>query len=55
MNNLKKYDIVKVVVCAARGLEVMEGLLTSAAEGRFYHVQSACQRPEPLPTNFPDS
>jgi hypothetical protein len=36
-------------------LEVMEGLLISATERRFYDFRSRCDRPEPLPVNFPDS
>lgn len=40
---------------ALHSLEVMEGLLTSAAEGRFYELQSTCTRPAPLPPNFPDN
>jgi predicted dehydrogenase len=35
-------------------LEVMEGLLTSASEQRFYDFQSRCERPAPLPENFPE-
>jgi predicted dehydrogenase len=35
-------------------LEVMEGLLTSASESRFYEFQSRCERPMPLPKNFPN-
>ena len=35
-------------------LEVMEGLLTSASERRFYDFESRCERPTPLPMNFPD-
>ena len=36
-------------------LEIMDGILISAAERRFYRLESRCDRPEPLPTNFPDN
>jgi predicted dehydrogenase len=36
-------------------LEIMESLLASASEGRFYHLKSSCSRPEPLSVNFPES
>jgi predicted dehydrogenase len=36
-------------------LEVMDGVLISATEKRFYEFESRCERPEPLPTSFPDS
>ena len=36
-------------------LEIMESLLASASEGRFYHLKSSCARPEPLSVNFPES
>jgi predicted dehydrogenase len=36
-------------------LEVMEGLLRSATEGRFYTLTSNCARPEALPVDFPDA
>ena len=39
---------------ALHSLELMEGLLTSASERRFYQFQSRCERPTPLPENFPD-
>ena len=39
---------------ALHSLEIMEGLLISAAERRFYEFQSRCERPAPLPENFPD-
>jgi hypothetical protein len=35
-------------------LEVMEAMLVSAAEGRFVHLQTSCERPAPLPVDFPD-
>ncbi len=35
-------------------LEVMEGVLISAAERRFVDFESRCERPAPLPVNFPD-
>src|SRR5271168_1535851 len=35
-------------------LEIMEGLLISASERRFYDLHSLCVRPTPLPVNFPD-
>lgn len=40
---------------ALHSLELMHGLLESAANGTFYTLQSSCVRPEPLPVNFPDS
>jgi predicted dehydrogenase len=36
-------------------LEMMEGVLISAAEHRFYDFESRCERPAPLPVNFPDN
>jgi hypothetical protein len=36
-------------------LEIMESLLASASEGRFYHLKRSCARPEPLPVDFPES
>lgn len=36
-------------------LEIMEGLLSSAAEGRFVEMKTTCRRPEPLPIAFPDN
>jgi predicted dehydrogenase len=36
-------------------LEIMEGLLVSATERRFYDLRTRCNRPDPLPVNFPDS
>jgi predicted dehydrogenase len=35
-------------------LELMEGLLASAAQGRYVELSSTCARPEPMPQNFPD-
>jgi hypothetical protein len=35
-------------------LEVMEGVLTSAAEHRFFDFEGGCKRPAPLSVNFPD-
>lgn len=35
-------------------LELMEGLLESAARGRFIELNSTCTRPEPMPLDFPD-
>lgn len=40
---------------AFHSLEVMEGLLKSAKEGRFYHLESTFDQPEALPVNFPQS
>lgn len=40
---------------ALHSLELMHGLLESAASGHFYTLQSSCSRPEPLPVNFPDN
>lgn len=40
---------------ALHSLEVMHGLLDSAATGSFYSLNSSCTRPAPLPTNFPDN
>jgi predicted dehydrogenase len=40
---------------AFHSLEVMEGLLKSAKEGRFYHLKSTFNRPDPLPIDFPKS
>jgi len=40
---------------AFHSLEVMEGLLTSAKERRFYELKSTFTRPEPLPIDFPKS
>ena len=40
---------------ALHSLELMHGLLDSAANGTFYSLQSSCDRPAPLPVNFPDS
>ena len=34
-------------------LEVMEGMLISAAERRFYPLRSTCQRPQALAIDFP--
>ncbi len=39
---------------ALHSLELMHGLLQSAASGQFYTLHSRCDRPEPLPVNFPD-
>jgi predicted dehydrogenase len=39
---------------ALHSLELMEGLLTSAAEGRFITLTTRCERPAPMPVNFPD-
>lgn len=39
---------------ALHSLEIMEGLLTSASEGRFFDFKSTCERPAALPVNFPD-
>jgi predicted dehydrogenase len=36
-------------------LEVMEGLLTSASEQRFYEFKSRCAQPAQLPVDFPDN
>jgi predicted dehydrogenase len=36
-------------------LEVMEGTLISSAERRFFDFKSRCERPAPLPLNFPDN
>ena len=36
-------------------LEVMEGVLISVAERRFFDFESRRERPAPLPVNFPDS
>ena len=41
--------------CLLHCLEIMEGVLTSAAERRFLDFQSRCERPAPLPVNFPDN
>jgi len=38
---------------ALHAMEVMEGLLTSAAEGRFVAMTTTCARPEPVPVDFP--
>ena len=38
---------------ALHGLELMEAILTSAAQGRFQSLESSCERPEPLPLDFP--
>nr|WP_315242263.1 Gfo/Idh/MocA family oxidoreductase [uncultured Albidiferax sp.] len=35
-------------------LEIMEAMLASAAERRFVHLQTTCERPAPLPVDFPD-
>jgi predicted dehydrogenase len=40
---------------ALHSLEIMEGLLTSASERRFYDFESRCERPAALPVNFPDN
>jgi predicted dehydrogenase len=40
---------------ALHSLEIMEGLLTSASEHRFYDFESRCERPAALPVNFPDN
>ena len=39
---------------ALHSLEIMEGLLTSADERRFYEFESRCERPAPLSLTFPD-
>jgi hypothetical protein len=36
-------------------LEIMEGVLISATERRFFDFESRCERPAPLTVNFPDS
>ena len=40
---------------ALHGLELMEAILTSATEGRFQALESSCERPEPLPLDFPEA
>ena len=35
--------------------EVMHGMLTSPAQGRFMDITSTCDRPDPLPEDFPAS
>jgi predicted dehydrogenase len=40
---------------ALHSLELMHGLLASAANGEFYHLHSSCDRPQPLPVDFPDN
>jgi predicted dehydrogenase len=34
-------------------LELMEGLLQSAGQGRYVELQSRCERPDPMPVDFP--
>jgi predicted dehydrogenase len=34
-------------------LELMEGLLASAAQGRYVDISSTCERPAPMPVDFP--
>jgi len=36
-------------------LEVMAGMLSSPETGKFVEIESRCNRPEPLPENFPES
>jgi hypothetical protein len=36
-------------------LEMMEGVLISADQHRFFEFESRCERPAPLPLNFPDN
>lgn len=43
------------VEMALHSLELMHGLLESAAHGKFYTLQTRCERPTPLPMNFPDN
>ncbi len=40
---------------ALHSLEVMEGILQSGAEERFYHMKTTFERPQPLPVDFPQS
>jgi len=40
---------------AFHSIELMEGVLRSAAERRFVEVESRFERPEPLPEDFPES
>lgn len=40
---------------ALHSLELMHGLLASVASGTFYTLQSSCDRPQPLPLDFPAS
>jgi hypothetical protein len=35
--------------------EVMEGILQSPKLGRYVDIASTCNRPAPLPENFPES
>lgn len=36
-------------------LEVMEGILTSRSSGRYVSIETRCERPEPMPEQFPSS
>lgn len=36
-------------------LEIMEDVLISVADHRFFAFESHCERPAPLPVNFPDN
>jgi predicted dehydrogenase len=38
---------------AYHGLELMEGILASAAQGRYVDIVSRCERPAPMPLDFP--
>jgi predicted dehydrogenase len=40
---------------ALHSLELMHGLLSSATSGEFYSLHSSCNRPQPLPVDFPHS
>ncbi len=40
---------------ALHSLEVMESILQSGAEERFYHMKTTFERPQPLPVDFPQS
>ena len=40
---------------ALHSLELMHGLLESATNGTFYKLHSSCERPQPLPVDFPRS
>jgi predicted dehydrogenase len=40
---------------AYHALEIMEGMLVSAETGSMYRISSTFDRPEPVPTDFPDS
>lgn len=39
---------------ALHSVEVMEGVLISAKERRFYELTTTCERPQPIPVDFPD-